>query len=336
MQIGVGIPVRYRPDEDRPLEDTFRLAELAEKAGFDFLSLGHHVFTPDYPSPSPFTMLAGIAARTERIRLASVIFLLPLHNPVAVAEQVVTVDIMSGGRMIFGVGVGYRDYEFEGYGVDPKRRGKRTSEALAAIRQAWTTGRWNFSGSEFTIPDLPAVPLPRQKPHPPIWVGGTSGPALARAAKLGDGWVATNMQPLADIVEMSDSYRAQASAAGNAAFTCISRDTWLADSRGQMLEEWYGDTVGRHLAFRRMGFAASDTEGVMDRLDKGEAVDPMDFIRDRVIGGTAEDVIGQMQGWQKKAKPDALLMLLNKKASYEQLARVIENMGRDVLPALRG
>lgn len=335
MQIGVGIPVRYRPDEAKPLEDTFRLAELAEKAGFDFLSLGHHVFTPDYPSPSPFTMLAGIAARTERIRLASVIFLLPLHNPVAVAEQVATVDIMSGGRMILGVGVGYRDYEFEGYGVDPKRRGKRTSEALAAIRQAWTTGRWNFSGSEFTIPDLPAVPLPKQKPHPPIWVGGTSGPALARGAKLGDGWVATNMQPLDDIIAMSDSYRAQASAAGNASFTCISRDAWLADSRGQMLEEWYGDTRDRHLAFRRMGFAASDPEGVMDRLDKGEAVDPMDFIRDRVIGGTADDVIGQLRGWEQKARPDAMLMLLNKKASYDQLARVIERMGRDVLPALK-
>ena len=336
MQIGVGIPVRYRADEAQPLEDTFRLAELADRAGFDFLSLGHHVFTPDYPSPSPFTMLAAIAARTERIKLASVIFLLPLHHPVAVAEQVATVDIISGGRAIFGVGVGYRDYEFAGYGIDPKRRGKRTSEALAAIRQAWTTGRWNFSGTEFSIPDLPAVPMPKQSPHPPIWVGGTSAPALARAAKLGDGWVATNMQPLDDIIAMSDDYRAQANALGRASFTCISRDSWLADSREQMLEEWYSDTRDRHLAFRRMGFPASDPEGIMDRLDKGEPVEPMDFIRNRVIGGTADDVIGQMQGWRDKAKPDALLMLLNKKAGFAQLARVIERMGRDVLPALKG
>ena len=281
-------------------------------------------------------MLAAIAARTERIRLASVIFLLPLHNPVAVAEQVATVDIISGGRAIFGVGVGYRDYEFEGYGVDPKRRGKRTTEALAAIRQAWTTGRWGFSGSEFTIPDLPAVPMPKQAPHPPIWVGGTSAPALTRAARLGDGWVATNMQPLDDIIAMADDYRAQANALGRASFTCISRDSWLADSREQMLEEWYGDTRDRHLAFRRMGFPASDAQGVMDRLGRGDPVDPMDFIRDRVIGGTAEDVIAQMQGWRTKARPDALLMLLNKKASFAQLARVIERMGRDVLPALKG
>jgi len=106
MQIGVGIPVRYQPERPRPVEDTIRLAELADKAGFDFLSMGHHVFTPDYPSAAPFAMLSAIAARTERIRLASVIFLLPLHHPVAVAEQVATLDIISGGRAIFGVGVG--------------------------------------------------------------------------------------------------------------------------------------------------------------------------------------------------------------------------------------
>lgn len=335
MQIGVGIPVRYQANEALPLEDTFRLAELADEAGFDFLSLGHHVFTPDYPSPSPFTMLAAIAARTQRIRLASVIFLLPLHNPVAVAEQVATLDLISGGRAIFGVGVGYREYEFAGYGVDHRRRGRRTSEALTAIRQAWGTGRWGFAGQEFTIPDLPAVPLPKQAPHPPIWVGGTSAPALTRAATLGDGWVATNMQPLDDIIAMSDVYRAQATAAGRPSFTCISRDSWLADTREEMIAQWYDDTRDRHLAFRRMGFSASDPTGVMARLEQGEAVDPMDFIHDRVIGGTAEDVIAQMQRWQAKAQPDALLMLLNKKASYADLARVITRMGRDVLPALK-
>ena len=336
MEIGVSIPVRYHPDQPYPLAETIRLAELAEQAGFDYMSIGHHVFTPDSPSASPFTLLSAIAARTERIRLASVIFLLPLHHPVAVAEQVATLDLISGGRAIFGVGVGYRDYEFAGFGVDHKRRGNRTTEALTAIRQAWTTGRWGFEGKDFQIPDLPAVPMPKQQPHPPIWVGGTSGPALTRAAKLGDGWVATNMQPLWDIMDMSDSYRQQAAALGRTSYTCISRDAWLADSREQMIEEWYKDTRDRHLSFRRMGVPASDPEGVMDRLDKGEQVDPMDFIRDRVIGGTADDVVQQLNGWQEKAQPDSMLMLLNKKASYERLARVIERFGKDVLPALRG
>ncbi len=336
MQIGVSIPMRYHPDAALPVEETIRLAELAEQAGFDFLSMGHHVFTPDYPSPSPLTMLAAIAARTTRIRIASVIFLLSLHHPVAVAEQVATLDLISGGRAIFGVGVGYRPYEFEGYGVDHARRGKRTTEALAAIRTAWETGRWDFQGEEFTIPDLPAVPKPKQDPHPPIWVGGTSGPALKRAAALGDGWVTTNMQPLDDIMALSGSYRQLCADKGRQPFVCVSRDAWLADSREQMMAEWYQDTLDRHLAFRRMGFPSSDPQRVMERLDKGEAIDPMDFIRDRVIGGTADDVVSQIRGWEAKAAPDSMLMLLNKKASYEQLARVIELFGTDVLPRLRG
>lgn len=329
MQIGVSIPFRTDPGE------TIRLAEIADRMGLDFLSMGHHVFTPDYPSASPFTMLSAIASRTERIRLASIIFLLPLHHPVAVAEQVATLDMISKGRVIFGVGVGYRPYEFEGFGVDPARRGPRTSQALAAIRQAWTTGRWSFEGEDFKIPDLPAVPLPIQKPHPPIWVGGVSGAALRRAAKLGDGWVTANMQPLDDLNAMIATYRGHCEAGGRKSFVCVSRDSWVSATREDMLRDWYDDTLNRHLGFKRMGFAASDPHGVMERLDKGEAVDPQDFLRDRAVGGTADDCIAQIAGWQEKTGADAFLLLLNKKASFEQLGDVIERFGRDVLPGLR-
>jgi len=180
------------------------------------------------------------------------------------------------------------------------------------------------------------VPSPKQTPHPPIWVGGNAEAALKRAATLGDGWVTTNMQPLDDIRRMMEQYRAHCAAAGRNPFVCVSRDAWLADSREQMLEEWYADTMERHLAFRRMGFPASDPQGIMERLDRGEAVDPAEFIHDRVIGGTASDVVAQIGGWGSKARPDAMLMLLNKKASFAQLSRVIERFGADVLPALRG
>jgi alkanesulfonate monooxygenase SsuD/methylene tetrahydromethanopterin reductase-like flavin-dependent oxidoreductase (luciferase family) len=169
MKCGVSISFIVDRGDADPCLKTYELCQEAEDAGFDFLSMGHHVFTPNYPTSAPLILLVGIAARTSRIKLESVIYLLPLYHPVAVAEQVAMLDRISNGRVIFGCGVGYRDYEFAGFGADFRRRGTRASESLAAIRSAWESGRFSHFGSEFSISDLPAVPVPLQKPHPPIW-----------------------------------------------------------------------------------------------------------------------------------------------------------------------
>ncbi|MFY9328114.1 MAG: LLM class flavin-dependent oxidoreductase [Georgfuchsia sp.] len=325
----------HDPDAKDPCHKTYMLCQLAEEAGFDFLSIGHHVFTPDYPTSAPFAILSAIAARTSRIRLASVIYLLPLYHPVAVAEQVATLDLISGGRVIFGIGVGYRGYEFEGFGVDPHHRGARADESMAAIRSAWTTGRFNHHGRHFQIPDLPAVPLPIQKPHPPMWVGGVSEPALGRAARLGDAWISANMQPLDDVNALSSKYRTLCAQENKPAFVCISRDSWVAATREEMIRDWYNDTVNRHLGFKRMGFVTSDPKGIYARLERGESVSPEEFIQDRAIAGTPSDCIGQIRHWRESSGCQAMLILLSKKASFEKLCSVIKMFGTDVLPAAR-
>src|SRR5439155_25721264 len=153
MKLGVSLPFLHDPAAPEPLAQLYTLAQAAEEAGFDFVSMGHHVFTPAYPTAAPLVVLAAIAARTSRIRLASVIYQLPLYHPIAVAEQVATLDLLSGGRFIFGVGVGYRDYEYAGFGIDPHHRGARADEALALLRSAWETGRFDHRGVHFTIPE---------------------------------------------------------------------------------------------------------------------------------------------------------------------------------------
>lgn len=336
MQIGLSLPFMIDPGAPDPCHRVYALAQLAEEAGFDFLSIGHHVFTPGYPTSAPFVILSGIAARTSRIKLASVIYLLPLYHPVAVAEQVATLDVMSGGRVIFGVGIGYRDYEFTGFGVDPRQRGARTDEALDLIRGGWSSGTFDYEGTHFTVKDLPAVPRPVQDPFPPIWVGGVSKPALRRAAQRGDGWVSANMQPLDDIVDLIASYRSACTEAGKEPFVCISRDAWVSASREEMLAGWYGDMVERHVGFRKMGFVSSDPGGVHARLEAGEPVDPDQFIADRLIGGTPDDCIREITRWQEATGCQALLLLMNKKAGFEDLVAQIRLFGRDVLPRVRG
>lgn len=337
MKMGVSLPFLCDASAPEPLGQVYALAQTAEEAGFDFLSIGHHVFTPNYPTAAPLVLLASIAARTSRIRLASVIYQLPLYHPVAVAEQVATLDLLSGGRFIFGVGVGYRDYECAGFGVDPRHRGARADEALALMRSAWETGRFDHRGVHFTIPALPAVPQPVQRPHPPVWVGGESKLALRRAARLGDGWVSANMPPLEDIAVLCNAYRGHCVDSGRTPFVCISRDTWVVQSRDELLSSgWYDDMVERHVGLHRMGLGASNPPpGAVSRLLAGEAVSPEEFIEDRLIGGTPEDCIAQITRWRERTGCDAMLLLLNKRASFEQLRSTICLLGAEVLRAVR-
>ena len=327
MKYGVSIPLLIDRDDSEPCRETYALCQTAEAAGFDFLTMGHHVFTPDYPTSAPFVVLAGIAARTSRIELASVIYLLPLYHPVAVAEQVAMLDVISGGRVIFGCGVGYREYEFAGFGVDFHRRGARANEALAAIRSAWETGRFNHHGSEFDIPDLPSVPLPVRKPHPPIWVGGESRGALRRAAKYGDGWVSANVQPMEELLDLVSTYRALCHEAARQPFVCLSRDAWVVESKDELLAEWYPEMAKRHAHLKSVGLAVPSAASAETTLDS--------FIQDRAIAGTPADCVGQIGKWREQSGCHALLLLLNKKASFERLQSAIKLFGEKVLPAAR-
>lgn len=334
MKFGLRVPLLHDPAARDPYHQTYSLCLAAEKAGFDFVSLTHHAFSPECQTSAPFVVLAAIAARTTTLRLATIIYVLPIYHPVAVAEQVATLDMISGGRVIFGVGIGYREYECEGFGLNPRHRGARADEALTAIRGAWTTGRFNFHGKHFQIPNLPAVPMPVQKPHPPIWVGGLSDAALRRAAFLGDGWISDNMQMLDDAAEVANRYRLFCTEAGRKAFVCITRNAWVSRTREEVVRDWYGGVVDFHMGYRKAGYITPDTAGIYDRLEAGQPVTLEEFTHDRAIGGTPEDCIAQLIRWREGSGCDAMLMLLNEEAGYEKMMSAIELFGEEVFPAL--
>jgi alkanesulfonate monooxygenase SsuD/methylene tetrahydromethanopterin reductase-like flavin-dependent oxidoreductase (luciferase family) len=170
----------------------------------------------------------------------------------------------------------------------------------------------------------------QNQPHPPIWVGGLSDPALKRAAHLGDGWISDNMQMLADATEVADKYRALAAAP----FVCLTRNAWVGNTREEVIEDWYGGVVDFHLGYRRAGYLTPDPAGIYDRLERGEQVPIEEFTQDRAIGGTPEDCIAQLNRWQEGSRADAMLMLLNEDAGYEKMLATIELFGREVFPAL--
>src|SRR5581483_6384246 len=143
----------------------------------------------------PMTALAAIAATTKRLRLGTGICLVSQRNPVYTAKQVADVDVMSGGRVDFGVGIGWLREEFDALNVPFERRGKRADEHLQVMTRLWTDESASFDGELYKLPPSRLYPKPVQKPHPPIHVGGESDAAMRRAARLGQGWFGFNRTP---------------------------------------------------------------------------------------------------------------------------------------------
>jgi len=176
-----------------------RVVQAAEQLGYESVWTGEHVVLVDpHEPPSPVkpetnfidtvASLAFAAAKTERIKLGSGIILLPQRNPVVLAKELAGIDVLSKGRLLFGLGVGYVPREFETMGVPYEERGARTTEHIEAIRELWTSDQPTFDGQFTKYSGIQSRPRPVQDPHPPIIVGGMSPPALRRAVAQGDGW----------------------------------------------------------------------------------------------------------------------------------------------------
>ena len=188
MRFSLSLPLLKDLSAPDPFRQTFELAVVAEEAGFDTVTIGHHHFMAGNMA-DPLTFLAAVAARTSTIRVGTGIFQLPIHNPVRVAEQVATVDQISGGRISLGVGLGWWPLEYEVHGSDIRQRGARMEEALEILRLVWSQENTAYEGRFWSFPELTVHPRPVQQPNPPLWVAGVAPAAVDRAARLGDAWL---------------------------------------------------------------------------------------------------------------------------------------------------
>jgi probable F420-dependent oxidoreductase len=150
---------------------------------------------PDSGMLEPFTLLAFLAAHTSTVRLGTAICLLPQRNPVYTAKEVAAVDYLSGGRVDFGIGVGWLEEEFRVVNVDWPRRGKRTDDYLDVMRALWGADPCEHHGEFYDLPPCHMNPKPVQTPHPPLYIGGESEAALRRVARVGQGWHTFNRLP---------------------------------------------------------------------------------------------------------------------------------------------
>jgi len=180
----------YNPGLDPPFPTYFRNTleqiQLAEELVFEcFWFTEHHFVLYGGPVPNPAVMMSAAAARTSTIRLGSAISILPLHHPLQVAEDYAMVDVVSGGRLNFGMGIGNTPGDFEAYDVPRDEARDRFAEAVDVITAAWTNERFSHTGKFWQIEDVALYPKPVQQPHPPYWVAGSSPASLGAAGRRG-------------------------------------------------------------------------------------------------------------------------------------------------------
>jgi probable F420-dependent oxidoreductase len=217
MQLGFNLPISGPASAPRSFT---RIAQEGEAMGYDYLTLTDHVVLPDMSVPGyPYsesgefmsnapaerheqlTAAAFIAAKTSRIRLVLAVMVVPHRPAVLAAKMLSTIDVLSEGRLVVGIGAGWLKAEFDAVVTTPfAERGAVTDEYLEAFRALWTQDNAQFAGRYSRFADLVFLPRPVQRPHPPIWVGGESGPSLRRAARFGDAWypIGSNNRHLLD------------------------------------------------------------------------------------------------------------------------------------------
>jgi len=188
LEVGLFFTFRNPPAWRRPpaqlYADCLDQIRLADEAGFDGVWLGEHHFTDDGFAPSLMTLASAVAAVTTRVQIGTYVLLLPQHHPVRLAEAATAVDLVSNGRLILGVGLGYRPGEFEAVGLDYHRRGELMDECLEILVNCFRGEPFSFDGRHFQLTDVAMTPRPVQTPMPRILLGGSSEPMLRRAARF--------------------------------------------------------------------------------------------------------------------------------------------------------
>jgi probable F420-dependent oxidoreductase len=295
----------------KPPSEQFDLVRRIEALGFDSVWTGDHVsfHNPMYES---LTLLASYVPITTRVRLGTAVYLLALRPPAIAAKITSTLDALSGGRLIFGVGVGGENpKEFEVCGVPHGERGARVSEAIEVVRTLWRDTPATFKGRFTQFSGVSLDPKPVQKPGPPIWIGGRSDAALARAGRQGDGWVSYVVQP-ERYAESLDKIRSAARAAG--------RDL--------------AHFAAAHLAFVTVGRDYESAKAVWaEALTKRYAQNFEPLARKYGIIGTPEQCAEAIERFRAAG---CNYVILNPIGPATQEREQVERLAAEVLPLLHG
>ena len=303
----------------------------AEELGFDSAWMEEHHSVTNHYWPSPLTVLAGFATRTSKMLLGTDILVAPFYHPVRLAEDVALLDIMSDGRMVLGVAIGYKPDEFSLYGAPLEKRGARFEEQLAIMTALWNGERVAWKGTAYTVEGR-LEPLPVTKPHPPVWIGGWGDITLKRAAALADNWIPGPTADLRRLLDGKQKFLANRAAAGRTAALTewpLTRDLIIADT----------DARARELAEEHIMVAYRTEYAGRWRhpfIDASIATDLGRLMADRFIIGGPDQCIAQIRRFVEQYGVTHLICrTFFPGMPHAHIMRELELVAKEVMPAFR-
>jgi len=321
---GVSMVDRFREHLDQ--------VRAARDAGFDLVVMGQHYLSTPFQEIQTMPALARLAAEAGHMRIGATVLLLPLLNPVDVAEQVATLDVITEGRFIFGAGLGYRDQEYEAFGIDGKERVPRFLESLELIKRLWTEDEVTHHGRFYRVTRARMVVRPVQKPHPPIWFAANNDAAVARAARMSDAWV-VNPHAKLDVLERQITvYRGALAAAGKPfpAELPVIKELYVAPDRRTALQECRPYLETKYKAYGSWGQDKALPEG--DSFDV--AFD--ELVKDRFIIGDPDDCVRELRRHVAALGATCFIFRIQWPGMPQaQVLRSIALLADRVMPALR-
>jgi probable F420-dependent oxidoreductase len=342
VKIGIGlftgqIPAGSDRTFEREYRETLELVRLAEALGFDSAWVSEHHGSSDGYLPSLLPMLAAFAAVTERIALGTGIVLTPFHDPLRLAEDTAVVDQLSGGRLILGLGAGWREEEFRMFGVPVAERAQRTTETIEVLRRAWSGRRFSFEGRSFRYDRVKVTPPAAQPGGPHIYLGGYAEKAVRRAGRLADGYITddTGVEDVRRYVRIVERGARDAGRDPSSLGLALLQNVFVA-SGGDAWE------IAREGVLHQIGaYAAWDAGHDTPEHDTLEpAVQDEGELRRWTPAGTPEDLVRALRpivsAFSDRPEFHLVVRLHYPGMDLETASSALELFGRDVLPALRG
>ncbi|MBV8888824.1 MAG: LLM class flavin-dependent oxidoreductase [Alphaproteobacteria bacterium] len=333
FQFGLVVRGQYPEGDDiaRRFEETVAFARRADALGYDSLTKTAHYSAYPFQMFQQVPLLARFTAEAPRLRLNAGVVLLSLLTPLTVAEEFATLDVMSGGKIILGAGLGYRDVEFKAFGVPRGERVRRMEDNLVAIRRLWTEDKVTMTAGHFELDEASCLPKPLQQPHPPIWIGANVDRAIVRAARLGDCWYINPHVSIAVVERQMEVYRRALDAAGKPFPDELParRELFVARTREEALRLCEPFLRAKYKAYHEWGQEMPDDDS---GLGQGFA----SLVGDRFLIGSPDEVAGQILALHRRTGINHLVMSTEWAGMPPALAaETVELIATELIPRVR-
>ena len=333
FQFGLVVRGQAEHGEDisRRFQETLAFVRLADRLGYDSVTKTAHYSAYPYQMLQMVPMLARFAAEAPNMRLNAGVLLLPLLSPLHVAEEFATLDVITGGKIILGIGLGYRDVEFKAFGVPRAQRVRRFEANLAAIKRLWTEDKVRMQTPYFELDDASCLPKPLQRPHPPIWIGANADAAVERAARLGDCWYIGPAIEIAALGRQMELYRRALDAAGKPfpAELPMRREVFVARTKAEAIRLCAPYLSAKYKAYHSWGQELpGDDSGFEQEFEN--------LIGDRFLIGSPDEVAAQILRIHRSMGVNHLVMSTEWAGMPESLAtETIEMIAKEVFPRVQ-